>query len=118
VASAICTPIPAPLAGWLILDARRHLSGPIDFSPAEARDWGGAVQAASSLVRDLSGCDRVYAVLFGEGARHLHLHLIHRHSEDGATEARAVADPLVVAALVQRARSLWIGAGEGSTLAP
>ena len=125
-------PDPAPLAGWLILDARRHLSGPIDFSPAEARDWGGAVQAASSLVRDLTRCDRVYAVLFGEGARHLHLHLIPRHSEDGATEAwavadlyravargqRSAADPAVVAALVQRARSLWIGAGEGSTLAP
>ena len=128
MASAVCTPIP----GWLILDARRHLSGPIDFSPAEARDWGGAVQAASSLVRDLTRCDRVYAVLFGEAARHLHLHLIPRHSEDGATEAwavadlyravargqRSAADPAVVAALVQRARSLWIGAGEGSTLAP
>jgi diadenosine tetraphosphate (Ap4A) HIT family hydrolase len=125
-------PEPAPLAGWLILDARRHLSGPIDFSPAEARDWGGAVQTASSLVRELSGCDRVYGVHFGEGARHLHLHLIPRHAGDGATEAwavadlyravargqRSAADPAVVAALVQRARSLWIGAGEGSTLAP
>lgn len=125
-------PDPAPLVGWLILDARRHLSGPIDFSCAEARDWGGAVQAASTLVRKLSGCDRVYGVLFGEGARHLHLHLIPRHGGDGATEAWAVADlyravaggqhpaadPRLVASLVQEARSFWRGAGEGSTLAP
>lgn len=114
-------PDPAPLAGWLILDARRHLGGPIDFSPAEARDWGGAVQSASCLVRDLTGCDRVYAVLFGEGARHLHLHLIPRVAGDEQTEAwavadhyravargqRAAADPLVVKALVQQARSVW-----------
>jgi diadenosine tetraphosphate (Ap4A) HIT family hydrolase len=125
-------PDPAPLAGWLILDARRHLSGPIDFSPAEARDWGGAVQAASSLVRDLSGCDRVYGVLFGEGARHLHLHLIPRHAGDGATESWAVADlyravaegrqpaadPADVAALVRQARPLWEGEAMGFTLAP
>jgi diadenosine tetraphosphate (Ap4A) HIT family hydrolase len=125
-------PEPAPLVGWLILDARRHLAGPIDFSPAEAGDWGGAVQAASGLVRDLTGCDRVYAVLFGEGARHLHLHLIPRRTGEGETEAwavadlyravaggrRAAADPRLVAALVQQARDRWRGVGEGPTLAP
>jgi diadenosine tetraphosphate (Ap4A) HIT family hydrolase len=125
-------PDPAPLAGWLILDAWRHLSGPIDFHPAEAREWGGVVQAASILVRNLTGCDRVYAVLFGEGARHLHLHLIPRSAGEVHTEAwavadhyravargqRAAADPRIVRALVEQARSLWREAGPGSTLAP
>ncbi len=125
-------PDPAPLAGWLILDAMRHLGGPIDFCPAEAAGWGGAVQRASRLVQALTGCERVYGIAFGEGARHLHLHLIPRRGGEPATEAWAVADlyravasgtrpaadPAVVAALVARARGLWGAAGAGPTLAP
>ena len=125
-------PDPAPMAGWLILDAVRHLGGPIDFRPQEAAAWGGAVQRASRLVQALTGCERVYAIAFGEGARHLHLHLIPRREGDAGTEAWAVADlyravasgsrpaadPAAVAELVARARALWGAAGDGPTLAP
>lgn len=85
-------PSPSPLVGWCLLDAKRHLGGPIDFSEGEAGEWGGMVQRASSLVRQVSGCDRVYAIAFGEGAKHLHLHLIPRHAADGRTAAWSVAD--------------------------
>ena len=112
-------PDPAPLPGWLLLDARRHLAGPIAFTTQEAEAWGGAVQQASRLVQTLTGCDRVYAIAFGEGARHLHLHLIPRLGAEPATEAwrvadlyRAVAlgtrppvDPEMVRAMVERARA-------------
>jgi diadenosine tetraphosphate (Ap4A) HIT family hydrolase len=125
-------PDPAPLAGWLILDAIRHLGGPVDFTAPEARDWGVAVRDASRLVRDMTGCDRVYALHFGEGARHLHLHLIPRRGGDASTQAWAVADlyravaegrqpaadPADVAALVRQARPLWEGEAMGFTLAP
>ncbi|MBM5784892.1 MAG: diadenosine tetraphosphate hydrolase [Cyanobacteria bacterium K_DeepCast_35m_m1_288] len=111
-------PDPAPLPGWLLLDARRHLAGAIAFTTEEAAAWGGAVQQASQLVQALTRCDRVYAIAFGEGARHLHLHLIPRCGSEPATEAwrvadlyRAVArgahppaDPETVRALVERAR--------------
>lgn len=111
-------PDPAPLPGWLLLDARRHLEGPLAFRPEEASGWGGAVQAASRLVQQLTGCERVYAIAFGEGAQHLHLHLIPRHLQESASCAWSVADlyraveqgqrapaaPAVVAELVQRAR--------------
>ncbi|WP_370523052.1 HIT family protein [Synechococcus sp. HK01-R] len=80
------------MVGWCFLDARRHLGGPVDFDPEEAREWGSVVQRASRLVCELSGCDRVYAIAFGEEARHLHLHLIPRHGEDPKTTAWAVAD--------------------------
>jgi diadenosine tetraphosphate (Ap4A) HIT family hydrolase len=114
-------PDPAPLAGWLLLDSARHLGGPVDFTSVEAAAWGRAVQAASRLVRQLTGCERVYAIAFGEGARHLHQHLIPRHAAEEASEAWAVADlyravadgrrpaadPAAVEALVQRARTLW-----------
>ena len=85
-------PDPAPLRGWLLLDAARHLGGPLQFNAAEASAWGSAVQQASQLVQELSGCDRVYAIAFGEGARHLHLHLIPRFGSDPESEAWRVAD--------------------------
>ncbi|MBV2352104.1 diadenosine tetraphosphate hydrolase [Synechococcus sp. HK05] len=85
-------PDPAPFAGWLLLDARRHIGGPIQFSAQEAAAWGLAVQRAAQLVEALTGCDRVYAIAFGEGARHLHLHLIPRFGSEPASEAWKVAD--------------------------
>ena len=114
-------PDPAPLAGWLLLDACRHIGGPIAFNPEEAEAWGGGVQQASRLVQQLTDCDRVYAIAFGEGARHLHLHLIPRFTAEPASEAWAVADlyramtagdrpaadPEQVAALVKQGRNLW-----------
>jgi diadenosine tetraphosphate (Ap4A) HIT family hydrolase len=116
-------PDPAPLVGWLLLDACRHHGAPISFNSEEAADWGCAVQQASLLLQQLTGCDRVYAIAFGEGARHLHLHLIPRFASDPASEAwavadlyramtageRAGADPLEVSALVQQGRILWSG---------
>lgn len=113
-------PDPAPLPGWLLLDSLRHCSGPLDFSEAEASDWGQAVRDASRLVKQITGCERVYAVAFGEGAQHLHLHLIPRHLDEPASKAwavadlyrgmdsghRAGADSAVVASLVQHCRSL------------
>lgn len=112
-------PLPAPLPGWLLLDSARHLGGPVDFEPDEAVAFGPMLQRASALVRQLSGCERVYAIAFGEGARHLHLHLIPRHASDPDSESwkvadlyramvegrRPPADPVVVAELVRRARA-------------
>ena len=113
-------PDPAPLPGWLLLDSLRHSSGPVDFTVAEASDWGNAVRDASDLVKKITGCERVYAIAFGEGAQHLHLHLIPRHLDEPASKAwavadlyramdrgdRAAADPATVGSLVQRCRSL------------
>ena len=83
---------PAPLSGWLLLDSVRRVSGPIEFNEKESADWGSAVRSASALVKALTGCDRVYAIAFGEGAQHLHLHLIPRFIGDRRTTAWSVAD--------------------------
>ncbi len=85
-------PHPSPLLGWCLLDARRHLAGAIDFLGDEAAEWGTVVQQASKLVQKVSGCDRVYLIAFGEGARHLHLHLIPRFQADQRSSAWSVAD--------------------------
>ena len=113
-------PDPAPLPGWLLLDSLRHCSGPVDFTEAEASGWGSAVRDASDLVKQITGCERVYAIAFGEGAQHLHLHLIPRHLNEPASKAWAVADlyraidrgdpaaadPAAVASMIQRCRAL------------
>ncbi len=85
-------PDPSPLLGWCLLDARRHLAGPIDFENKEAHEWGKVVQQASKLIQQITRCDRVYAIAFGEGARHLHLHLIPRFQSDPRTAAWSVAN--------------------------
>ena len=85
-------PDPAPLTGWLLLDSLRHCPGPMDFNPDEAAGWGGMVRDACSLVHGLTGCDRVYTIAFGEGAQHLHLHLIPRFISDTKTTAWSIAD--------------------------
>jgi diadenosine tetraphosphate (Ap4A) HIT family hydrolase len=116
-------PDPAPLAGWLLLDSQRHIGGPIAFNPEEASAWGGTVQEASQLLQRLTGCDRVYAIAFGEGTYHLHLHLIPRFAGESSSEAWAVADlyraviagtrppadPSQVADLVDQGRALCPG---------
>jgi diadenosine tetraphosphate (Ap4A) HIT family hydrolase len=90
------------------------------FSDQEACGWGPAVRHASQLVQQLTGCERVYGIAFGEGAPHLHLHLIPRHAADPASAAWSVADlyravaagerppadPAGVRELVARAREL------------
>ena len=85
-------PDPAPLPGWLLLDSLRHCGGPLAFEPREAESWGLAVRDASQLVQQITGCDRVYAIAFGEGAPHLHLHLTPRFATDSDTSAWLVAD--------------------------
>ena len=114
-------PDPSPLKGWLILDSIRHISGPIAFSPMEASNWGFAVQRASNLVSHLTGCNRVYSIAFGEGAYHLHLHLIPRSQGDSRTESWKVADlyravakmnklaiqPSTIKEIVEEARALY-----------
>lgn len=83
------------------------------------------MQQASQLVQEVTGCDRVYAIAFGEGARHLHLHLIPRFAEDPLSTAWKVADlyraieakarpaalPAAVQTCVQESRRLWRSRG-------
>jgi diadenosine tetraphosphate (Ap4A) HIT family hydrolase len=113
-------PLPAPLPGWLLLDCQRHVGGPARFDDEECASMGPMLRRASTLVRELTGCDRVYAIAFGEGARHFHMHLIPRHGSDPSTESWRVADlyratqaggrppaaPDQVAAMMIRARRL------------
>ena len=69
---------PAPLVGWTFLCTARHVQGAADLTDREAAELGPALRTVSRAVRALTGCDRVYAIAFGQGAPHLHVHLVPR----------------------------------------
>ena len=83
---------PAPLAGWTFLCTERHVQGPTDLDDAEADGLGRAIRRVSRAVREATGCDRVYAIAFGQGAPHLHVHLVPRFDAEPETAAWKVAD--------------------------
>lgn len=111
---------PAPLVGWFLLDSVRCVRNAADFTDAEAAAFGSALRRACRLVRDACVVPRTYAIMFGEGAPHLHAHIVPRDPGIAATCAwsvadlyrdvdrglRAPADPAAVADVVARVRML------------
>jgi diadenosine tetraphosphate (Ap4A) HIT family hydrolase len=76
----------------MLLDLNRHAQGPADLAGDEAHEFGAVMGAAMRAVRTATGVPRVYSVMFGETAAHLHAHLIPRDPSCAATKAWAVAD--------------------------
>jgi len=111
---------PAPLAGWLLLDSVRCVRSPADFDAAEAASFGAVLQRVTRAVRNACGVPRTYTIMFGEGAPHLHAHIVPRDPADPDSCAWSVADlyraverglrapaqPEAVDAVIERVRSL------------
>lgn len=83
---------PAPLAGWFLLDTRRHAGSAADLEATEEAQFAPVLAAAMRAIREVTGVPRVYVVMFGEGAQHLHAHLIARDPSVEATKSWNVAD--------------------------
>lgn len=83
---------PAPLAGWFFLDTKRHVASAADFDALEEREFATILGAAMRAIRHAVGVPRVYVILFGEGAHHVHAHLIPRDSAQPGTSAWEIAD--------------------------
>lgn len=83
---------PAPLPGWFMLISRRHLGGPADLSDAEAAAFGPTLRRVSQAIRTVTGAPKVYAIAFGEGSPHLHVHLVPRYADRPDTAAWKLAD--------------------------
>lgn len=83
---------PAPIAGWFLLDTRRHAASAADLDAAEEGELAQVLAAAMRAIRTVTGVPRVYVVMFGEGAQHLHAHLIARDPAQEQTKAWKVAD--------------------------
>ncbi|MSR68946.1 MAG: diadenosine tetraphosphate hydrolase [Phycisphaerales bacterium] len=83
---------PAPLAGWFLLDTRRHTASAADLSAVEEGQFAHVLATAMRAIRGVVGVPRVYCVMFAEGAQHLHAHLIARDPAQAHTKAWEVAD--------------------------
>ncbi len=84
--------LPAPLPGWFLLDARRHVASAADFNEAEEREFAAILGRTMRAIKRAAGVPRVYVIMFGEGAAHLHAHLIPRDPKLTETAAWKVAD--------------------------
>jgi diadenosine tetraphosphate (Ap4A) HIT family hydrolase len=64
-----------PTVGFGYLEPIRHIPFLADLDGPEAAAFGPAIARASSVLREASGAELVYAYVFGGGIRHLHVHL-------------------------------------------
>jgi diadenosine tetraphosphate (Ap4A) HIT family hydrolase len=83
---------PAPLAGWLMFHAQRHLHSPASMTAAERASFGPTIGHVMELLEQATGCERIYMTAFGESFPHLHAHLIPRYPDRPETHAWAIAD--------------------------
>ena len=66
------------VAGWLILQAKRHVGDPADFDATEAATFGPTLQRFAHLLREVTGALRIYTGSLNEGSPHFHCHLLPR----------------------------------------
>ena len=71
-----------PTVGFAYLEPMRHIPFLADLDGPEAAAFGPAIARASSVLREATGAELVYAYVFGGGIRHLHVHLAPNEPED------------------------------------
>jgi len=81
-----------PIAGWTVLDLRRHAEGWHQLERRESEELGHAISRVSAAIIEATRCDRVYLIGFAEAVRHTHLHLVPRHGGDDRTRSWSLAD--------------------------
>jgi diadenosine tetraphosphate (Ap4A) HIT family hydrolase len=72
---------PYPVAGWLLLQPKRHVQGIAHFSAREVQEYGLIAQAISISLQNTLNVSKVYTIAFGESVSHMHQHFIPRSQE-------------------------------------
>lgn len=75
--------VATPLAGWLVLLPRRHVTAIAELSDAEAAALGAWQVRLSEALHVVTGCRWTYLAQFMEapGYRHVHFHLVPRAAD-------------------------------------
>ena len=74
------SPTPA-VAGWLLVQSRRHIGDSSEMSAAEAASFGPLLQRTTQVVREVTGALRIYTGSLNEGSPHFHTHILPRLPE-------------------------------------
>jgi len=69
------------VAGWLLLQSRRHIPDVTELNADEAATFGSVIQRVSAAVREATGALRVYIASLNEGNPHFHSHVLPRLPE-------------------------------------
>src|SRR6266852_4599417 len=69
------------VAGWLLMQARRHVAEPADWNDAEAASFGPTLHRLERIVREVTGAVRIYTASLNEGIKHFHCHILPRMTE-------------------------------------
>jgi len=65
--------------GWLVVETKRHIQELADLTDAEAQALGLLVVRLSRALMVSEKAEHIYTFLFGDGVRHVHIHVIARY---------------------------------------
>lgn len=76
------SPPPRLVAGWAVLQPRRHVRNLSQLNREEQESLGQVLSRCESAMQEALGATRMYVCLFAESDEfHLHFHLIPRYDE-------------------------------------
>ncbi|MEY2477686.1 MAG: hypothetical protein QOG87_3001 [Actinomycetota bacterium] len=64
--------------GWLFLQTRRHVEGPMAMNSEEAGELGLDVAHLSGAIKAVTGAEKIYVLAYGERFPHFHMVLLPR----------------------------------------
>lgn len=82
--------------GFSYLEPKRHITDITRLDGPEAASFGPTLARVTAALRDVTGVERVYIYVFGDGVAHLHLHLAPHRPGD------ALNDQMIRGELVTR----------------
>ncbi len=65
--------------GYLFIEPRRHVTGLPDLNEAEAQAIGLFTSRLARALTQTEGVEHVYAFVIGDGAPHVHVHVVGRY---------------------------------------
>jgi diadenosine tetraphosphate (Ap4A) HIT family hydrolase len=72
---------PSGVPGWMLMVARRHVSGPAEFDAREEASFGPTWCHLQRLLLEVTGALRIYTAALGESSPHFHGHLVPRFEQ-------------------------------------
>lgn len=65
--------------GYIMIDLKRHIQGLAEMNEEEAKAFGVITNRVSKALKECEGAEHIYAFVSGNGASHMHMHLIPRY---------------------------------------
>lgn len=72
--------------GFSYLEPKRHITDITTIDGPEAASLGPTLARVTAALRDVTGVERVYIYVFGDGVAHLHFHLAPHRSGDALND--------------------------------